>query len=150
MIVRKANKFDLPYFIHVAKKVQDMDFIPDDKQVIDKHFNVLFNTILHGGGIALIVESEEPIGMVVGIINENLWVPNMFMLTQILLFVDEEWRHTKAGYKLLEAYNDTVEKLIEQKRIETSVIHAAEPLHDVDFSRFGYDCIEKTWISNGA
>lgn len=145
MIVRKANKFDLPYFIHVAKKVQDMDFIPDDKQVIDKHFNVLFNTILHGGGIALIVESEEPIGMVVGIINENLWVPNMFMLTQILLFVDEEWRHTKAGYKLLEAYNDTVEKLIEQKRIETSVIHAAEPLHDVDFSRFGYKMSEKIW-----
>ena len=145
MIVRKANKFDLPYFIHVAKKVQDMDFIPDDKQVIDKHFNVLFNTILHGGGIALIVESEEPIGMVVGIINENLWLPNMFMLTQILLFVDEEWRHTKAGYKLLEAYNDTVEKLIEQKRIETSVIHAAEPLHDVDFSRFGYKMSEKIW-----
>lgn len=145
MIVRKANKFDLPYFIHVAKKVQDMDFIPDDKQVIDKHFNVLFNTIIHGGGIALIVESEEPIGMVVGIINENLWVPNMYMLTQILLFVDEDWRNTKAGYKLLEAYNNNVQQLIEQKRIETSVIHAAEPLHDVDFSRFGYKMSEKIW-----
>lgn len=145
MIVRKANKFDLPYFIHVAKKVQDMDFIPDDKQVIDKHMNVLFNTILHGGGIALIAESDGPIGMVVGVINENLWVPQMYMLTQILLYVDEDWRHTKAGYKLLQAYNDETEQLIKDDRIEMSVIHAAEPLHDIDFSRFGYKMSEKIW-----
>lgn len=145
MIIRKANKFDLPYFIDVAKKVQDMDFIPDDKKVIDKHFNVLFTTILHGGGIALIAESDGPIGMVVGVINENLWVPEMFMLTQILLFVDNDYRNTKAGYKLLEEYNIETQKLIDQNRIEMSVIHAAEPLHDIDFSRFGYKMSEKIW-----
>jgi hypothetical protein len=145
MIVRKANKFDIPYFIHVAKKVQDMNFIPDDKQVIEKHFNTLFTTILHGGGIAYVIESEQPIGIIVGIINENLWVPNMYMLTQILLFVDEEWRHTRAGYKLLEAYNEGVEELIKQERIEMSVIHASEPLHDVDFTHFGYKMSEKIW-----
>jgi hypothetical protein len=145
MNIRKANKFDLHYFIHTAKKVQDMSFIPDDKFVIDTHFNVLFNTIINGGGIALIAESEQPIGMVVGIINENLWVPKMYMLTQILLFVDDEWRNTKAGYKLLQAYNDETQKLINDERIDMSVIHAAEPLHDVDFSRFGYKMSEKIW-----
>jgi hypothetical protein len=145
MIIRPANKFDLPYFVHIAKKVQDMSFIPDDKKVIDTHMNVLFNTILHGGGIALIAESEQPIGIVVGTINENLWVPQMYMLTQVLLYVDEEWRHTKAGYKLLKAYNEETEKLINDGRIEMSVIHAAEPLHDIDFSRFGYKMSEKIW-----
>lgn len=145
MNIRKANKFDLPYFIHIAKKVQDMNFIPDDKQVIEKHFNVLFNTILHGGGVALIAESDQPIGIVVGTINENLWVPQMFMLTQVLLYIDEEWRNTKAAYKLLQAYNDETEKLIKEGRIEMSVIHASEPLHDVDFSRFGYKMSEKIW-----
>jgi len=145
MIIRKANKFDLPYFIHVAKKVQDMDFIPEGKEVIEKHFNVIFNTILHGGGIALIAESNEPIGIAVGTINENLWVPQMFMLTQILLYIDEEWRNTRAGYKLLQAYNEETEKLIKEGRVEMSVIHAAEPLHDIDFGRFGYKMSEKIW-----
>jgi len=145
MIIRKANKFDLPYFIHVAKKVQDMDFIPEGKEVIEKHFNVIFNTILHGGGIALIAESNEPIGIAVGTINENLWVPQMYMLTQILLYVDEEWRNTRAGYKLLQAYNEETEKLIKKGRVEMSVIHAAEPLHDIDFGRFGYKMSEKIW-----
>jgi hypothetical protein len=145
MNIRKANKFDLPYFIHVAKKVQDMSFIPDDKKVIETHMNVLFNTILHGGGIALIAESDQPIGIAVGTINENLWVPQMYMLSQVLLYVDEEWRHTKAGYKLLQAYNEETEKLINDGRIEMSVIHASEPLHDIDFSRFGYKMSEKIW-----
>lgn len=145
MNIRLANKFDLPYFLHIAKCVQEMSFIPLGKTVDENHFNILFNTILHGGGIALIAESDEPIGIAVGVINENLWVPNMYVLTQILYFVDEEYRHTKAGYKLLQAYNDESKKLLDSKRIELSVIHAAEPLHDVDFGRFGYKMSEKIW-----
>ncbi len=145
MNIRKANKFDLPYFIHVAHKVHDMNFIPKNATVDENYLNIMFNTILHGGGVALVVESEEPIGMVVGIINENLWVPNMYMLTQILLFIDDEWRSTKAGYKLLRAYNDETQQLINDGRIDMSVIHAAEPLHDIDFSRFGYKMSEKIW-----
>lgn len=145
MNIRRANKFDLPYFLYLARKVQDMSFIPKGKTVDEDHFNVLFNTILHGGGIALIAESDQPVGMAIGIVNENLWVPNMYMLTQILLYVEEEWRHTKAGYKLLQEYNKCTEELIKEGRIEMSVIHASEPLHDIDFSRFGYKMSEKIW-----
>lgn len=145
MNIRLANKFDTPYFIDVAKQVQKMNFIPYGKTVDDEYFNVLFNTILHGNGLAYIAENDEPIGIVIGIVNENIWVPNMYVLTQILLYVDEEWRNTRAGYKLLEAYNKGVQNLIEQGRIEMSVIHASEPLHDTDFSRFGYTMSEKIW-----
>lgn len=145
MNIRRANKFDLPYFLYTTRKVQDMSFIPNGKKVDEEHMNILFNTILHGGGIALIAESDQPIGLVVGIVNENLWVPKMYMLTQILLYVDEEWRDTKAGYKLLKEYNVATQELIDTKRIEMSVIHAAEPLHDIDFSRFGYKMAEKIW-----
>jgi hypothetical protein len=67
------------------------------------------------------------------------------MLTQILLYVDDEWRNTRAGYKLLEEYNRYAQELLDLKRIEMSVIHASEPLHDIDFSRFGYKMSEKIW-----
>lgn len=145
MIIRPANKFDIPYFIQIGKKVQEMNFIPHGTVVDEKHLNVLFNTILHGGGIAFIAESDQPIGIVAGVVNENLWIPNMYMLTQILLYVDEEWRHTRAGYKLLQAYNNETQNLIKLGRIDMSVIHASEPLYDVDFSRFGYKMSEKIW-----
>lgn len=145
MIIRRANKFDLSYFLYATRKVQDMSFIPHGKKVNEEHMNILFNTILHGGGIALIAESDQPIGLVVGIVNENLWVPKMYMLTQILLYVDEEWRNTKAAYKLLKEYNIATQELIDTNRIEMSVIHAAEPLHDIDFGRFGYKMAEKIW-----
>jgi len=145
MNIRKANKFDLPYFIHVAKKVQHMGFVPQNKTIDEQYFNIMFNTVLHGGGIALIAESEQPIGICIGVINENLWSPDLYMLTQILLFVDDEWRNTRAGYKLLEEYNKRTQELLDLKRIEMSVIHASEPLHDIDFSRFGYKMSEKIW-----
>jgi hypothetical protein len=145
MNIRKANKFDLPYFIHVAKKVQDMDFVHDDAVLIDKHFNVLFNTILHGGGIALVAESEQQVGIVVGVINENIWMPNLFQLTQILFYVDEEWRSTKAGHRLLTEYNNASQELLDKERVNMCVIHASEPLHDINFDKFGYKMVEKVW-----
>lgn len=145
MIIRTANKFDLNYFLYVARKVQHMGFVPQDKTIDVEYFNIMFNTIIHGGGIALIAESDQPIGICIGVINENLWVPNMNMLTQILLYVDEDWRDTRAGYKLLQEYNTRTQELIDQNRIEMSVIHASEPLHDIDFSRFGYKMSEKIW-----
>lgn len=145
MNIRKANKFDLPYFIHVAKKVQDMHFVPEEAVLIEKHFNVLFNTIINGGGIALIAESEEPVGMIVGVINENIWMPQLFQLTQILFYIDEEWRNTKVGYKLLQEYNKQSKELLDNDRVNLCVIHASEPLHDIDFDRFGYKMVEKIW-----
>jgi hypothetical protein len=50
---------------------------------------------------------------------------------------------------LISEYNDKCIELIEIKRIDYSTISAAKPMFDIDFSRFGYDCIEKTWLSNG-
>lgn len=145
MNIRLANKFDVNYFIHIAKKVYDMDFINTTEPVNEEHLNSMFNGILHGNGIALIAESDSNIGIVVGIINENLWYPNMFQLTQILLFVDEDYRNTRAGYLLLKEYNKLAKQLIDDKRINNSIIYAAEPLHDIDFSRFGYKMAEKIW-----
>jgi hypothetical protein len=68
---------------------------------------------------------------------------------QIMLYIDEEYRHTRIGHMLISEYNDKCVELIEQKRIDYSTISAAKPMFDIDFSRFGYDCIEKTWLSNG-
>jgi len=145
MIIRKANKFDLPYFVQIAKTVQEMNFVHDDAVLIDKHFNVLFNTIINGGGIALIAESEQPVGMVVGVIGENVWMPQLFQLSQILFYVDEEWRNTRVGHKLLTEYNVQSQILLDADRVNMCVIHASEPLHDINFDKFGYKMVEKIW-----
>lgn len=145
MNIRLANKFDVKYFIDVATKINDMEFITADKPVQKDHINSLFNAIIHGKGIALIAESEKPIGIIVGLITENLWHPDYLQLNQILFYTDEEWRDTKAGYLLLKKYNEMAKDFLDKNRISTSIIQAAQPLHEIDFSRFGYKMAEKIW-----
>lgn len=150
MLVRAANKFDLPYYTHLVRKIHTMAEIGTyDVPIDDTYLNSLFNTILHGGGIALVLEQEQQIGMMIGVISPNIWSPQTLVMHQILLFVDEEYRNTRAAHMLITEYIDKCNELKEQKRINYHTISATKTMFDIDFTRFGYDWIEKTWLSNG-
>lgn len=150
MKIRIANKFDLPYYIHLVHKIHTMAEIGTyNVPLDDTYLNSLFNTIIHGGGIALIVEDKEPIGMMIGVISPNIWSPETLVMHQILLFIDEEYRNTRAAHMLITEYIDKCNELKEHKRISYHTISATKTMFDIDFTRFGYDWIEKTWLSNG-
>ena len=150
MNIRLANKFDLPYYTHLVHKIhQDADIGKYDVKLDDTYLNSLFNTILHGGGIALVVESDSPIGMMIGVISPNVWSPDTLVMHQILLYVDEEYRNTRAAHMLVTEYIERCEEYRLQNRIKYHSITASKTMFDIDFTRFGYDWIEKTWLSNG-
>lgn len=150
MKIRNANKFDLPYYLHLVHKIHELKEIGSyDVKLDDTYLNSLYNTIIHGGGIALIVESQEPVGMMLGVISPNIWSPENYVMHQILLYVDDEYRHTRAGHMLISEYIDQCHDLKLQNRIQYNTINATKTMFDIDFTRFGYDCIEKTWLSNG-
>ncbi len=150
MNIRIANKFDLPYYINLVHKIHELGEIGTYNVPLDDvYLNSLFNTIIHGGGIALIAESDCNVGMIVGVISPNVWSPQTMIMHQILLYIDDEYRHTRAGHMLITEYIDRCNELKEQKRIQYHTISATKTMFDIDFTRFGYDWIEKTWLSNG-
>ena len=149
--VREANKFDVNYFIelvhHVASEEHIMAY--NHGGLDSEYLNQLFASIIAGAGIAMIVEDtkeNKQLGMAVGIITPAVWAPHILNMVQILLWTDEEYRKTRAGYKLLKGYEDKVEEFMEQDRIRYSTICASEPLFDTDFSKFNYTMDEKIWI----
>lgn len=148
MKVRLANKFDLPYFIDTVKLVHGKDFAKQfhDVTLDDTHLNVMFNSVIHGAGVALIIESSENIGLSFGCISPNVWHPQTLFLHNLIFYIEEEWRNTTAGHRLLTAYNNAAKELQKQGRIHSYTISAAEPLFEVDFERFGYNMVEKTWM----
>lgn len=150
MKIRQANKFDLNYFLHLVHKIHETGDIGTYPVTLeDEYLNSLFNTILHGGGVALVAEDNETLGMMVGVISPNIWSPKTFIMHQILLFVDEEYRNTRLAHMLITEYIDKCNELVNEKRITYHTISAAKPMFDIDFTRFGYDWIEKTWMSVG-
>jgi hypothetical protein len=149
MIIREANKYDLPYFIELIENLAKSEHIMryNYEKLDHTHLNMIFSTILAGRGAMLVVENEETKklhGMAAGLINPHLYAPHILILTQIILWVDEGFRKT-AGFKLMQAYEDKTDEYIEEGRIRYGVITASEPLFDTDFSKFGYTMDEKCW-----
>lgn len=151
MNIRPANKFDLPYFIDLIHRINDMDELGDIVQgeLDDVYLNQLFATVLAGAGLCFIVETDRRIGMILGVISPNMWAPKYVFIHQVLYYVEEEYRHTKAGYLLFKEFDKQSQKLVEQKRIHHVSVSAPKTLLEMDFERFEYELSEKTWIKKG-
>lgn len=151
MIIREANKFDVKYFINLIHRINKDDELGDIVygQLDDNHINTIFTSIIAGAGICYIAESEDNIGIIAGIINPNIWAPQYLFMHQILFYVEEEYRNTKAGYLLLKEFDKKANELVKQKRIHHITLSAPKTILDMDFSRFDYELCEKTWIKQG-
>jgi hypothetical protein len=150
MNVRLANKFDLPYFLRTVHEIHKKGEIGTfDVPLNDDYLNTMFATAINGGGLVLIAESDEPIGIMLALISPNIWSEQTLLMNELLWYVDEEYRNTRAGYLILQKYQAICEDLIKKKRIKFHTINTAKPMFDIDFTRFGYDMIASTWISTG-
>lgn len=150
MQVRHSNLFDLPYFLECIPKVRELDHNrwSQDVELDDKHLNAMFVGIVNGQGLAVVVEKDnKPIGMCVGIISPNLWAPNTYFLHQVLIYVDENHRKSRAAYMLIKYYTEQADKLVNDSRIYKYTFTASEPMFGVDLEKFNYSLVEKTWLS---
>lgn len=148
MNIRLANKFDLPYFLKKVHEIHEKGEIGDfDVELNDDYLNSMFATAINGGGLVLIAESDEPIGILFALIAPNLWSDKTLLMNELLWYVEEDYRNTRAGYLLLKRYQELCEELIQKKRIRFHTINTAKSMFDIEFSRFGYDKTAETWIS---
>ena len=151
MIIRPATKFVLSYFIHIIQKINDNDELGDIIQadLDDYHLNSIFATVLAGAGLCYIAESETNIGIIMGIISPNIWAPQYLFMHEIVYYVDEEYRNTRAGYLLFKEFDKKCQELVLQKRIHHITLSMPKTLLDINFERFDYEVSEKTWIKKG-
>lgn len=148
MIVRSANKFDMPYFINTVRKVHENDLANDYgmHELNNDYLNSLYQSLLLGEGVVLVLESDSVVGICVGIIAPNTWNPEVKFLHQLLLYVEPEYRNTRGAYKLVKEFDRVAHDLRDANKIHRFVINVSEPLFDIDFSKFGYKVVEKTWL----
>lgn len=151
MNIRLANKFDLQYFINTIHKINDNDELGDIIQadLDDNHLNSIFATVMAGAGLCYVAESDTNVGIIMGIVSPNLWAPQYLFMHQIVYYVDEEYRNTRAGYLLFKEFDKKCQELVEQKRIHHVTLSMPKTLLDMDFERFDYEVSEKTWIKKG-
>jgi RimJ/RimL family protein N-acetyltransferase len=148
MNIRPANKFDLPHIIKMLRHFRDNSPVDKIKECNNEmYIATLYAHILAGRGIAFVSEYDQPFGMIVGFIDQNIWDPNIKVLKELVYWVEPDHRNTTAGYRLLKAYNDKAKELIEENRIDLYTMTKMVNSPDLDFSRFGYTKTEEVWVA---
>lgn len=148
MKIREANKFDLPHVLDMLRNFRNETPIEIMKDCNNEEYiNKLFHAVLVGRGVALIAEKDKPVGMIIGIIDNNIWDPDLYILKELVYWVEPEYRNTTAGYRLLKSYNDMAKKLVKSKRIKMYTMTKMVNSPDLDFKKFGYRKTEEVWVA---
>jgi len=148
MKIRTANKFDLPHIITMLKHFREQTPVDIMKNCDNEEYiNKLYHHIILGGGIAIIAETDKPIGMIIGVKDQNIWDPELRILRELVYWVEPEHRNTTAGYRLLKEYNKQATELVEQGKIKLYTMTKMVNSPDIDFARFGYTKTEEVWVA---
>ena len=150
MKVRAATKFDLPDIFRMLRSFRNQTPIDDMKSCDNEpYINKLFTCILAGGGVVIVAakEEEQIVGMIAGVIDSNIWEPELKVLRELVFWVDESSRGSSAGARLIKAYGEAAQQLIDKERIKFYTMTKMINSPDLNFSRYGYRKSEEVWVA---
>jgi len=150
MNIRIANKFDTPYIINMLRHFREESPVEKIKECNNEQYiTTLYTHILAGRGLALVAEYDQPIGMIIGYIDQSIWDPDIRILKELVYWVEPQYRHTTTGYRLLKKYNELANEYKLNNRIHLYTMTKLVNSPDLDFTRFGYTKTEEVWVAGG-
>lgn len=147
MNIAIATKFDIPAMITLMKCYSSHSTIPALKnRHNENHILLLFTNIIAGQGRAFVAyEDSTPIGLLISIIQQNIWNPEVRLLHELAFYVEPEYQHRSVGYRLIKEYEKYGNQLVNCKVISGFTISRL-PTSKFDPSSKGYDLIDQTYL----
>jgi RimJ/RimL family protein N-acetyltransferase len=149
MKIRHANKFDFPEILAMGYrfKMQGPTELSNGFQNED-HIASIYAHIMAGRGLALVAERDGKLaGMLIGMVDSLIWDPDTRVLREILYWVDEEYRGSTAGYRLLAQYVKEGDEMVDSGRITAYTMVKMINSPDLKFEKFGFKKTEEVWIA---
>jgi hypothetical protein len=149
MKVRQATRFDIPDLTRMMLEYRQhspLECLRTANNV--SHFESMIAQILVGRGVIYVAEKNtKVVGMLIALINPNIWDPDTLAMNELAYWVDIEHRNTLAGYKLLKAYRDFCEQAKLLGSIKYYTISKMVNSPDIKYDRFGFEKLEEMWRS---
>jgi len=149
MKIRHANKFDFPAIAAMLRRFKlncptDISINFDN----ETHVATVYAHIMAGRGLALVAERDGKLtGMLIGMIDSLIWDPDTRVLREIAYWVDEEYRGSTAGYRLLAQYVKEGDEMVENGRINAYSMVKMTNSPDLKFEKFGFKKTEEVWVA---
>ena len=113
------------------------------------HVNNVIDHILKTG-IALVCEhNERVIGMLLATIQGDLWLPDVKRMTEVAWWVEEEFRGTTAGARLLNRYVAIGLEAKDRGHISTFTLTTLATTPDLKLEDRGWEPIDYNWAFRG-
>ena len=149
MIIREADKFDLPKVIDLVSdfyNAVELD-LKNYGELDLEYVNKLYHHIVLGGGVAIVAEhGEKLVGIILAVKNPNIFYPDKIVLNEMLIYVDPVHRKSSACYKMLIRYKEIGDKMIKDDKITTYTVTKTEDLDEIKFENLGYRKTEEVWV----
>ena len=149
MKIRNANKFDFPKILemlHRFKKAGPTALssgFDNEDQVA-----TIYAHIMAGRGLALVAEKDgELAGLLIAMIDPIIWDPDTRIMRELAYWVDEEYRGSTAGYRLIAEYVKQADQMVEDDRISAYVIAKMANSPDLKYDKFGFTKVEEVWVA---
>ena len=149
MKVRKATKFDLPKIIEMLHRYK-LAGPTNISNAFDNedHVTILYAHIMAGKGLALVSEKDNVItGMLLAMVDSIIWDPDTRIMRELAYWVDEEYRGSSAGYRLLSEYVKQANEMVDEGRINAYVITKMANSPDLKYDKFGFTKTEEIWVA---
>jgi Acetyltransferase (GNAT) domain len=147
MIIRTAQRYDLDIIVDMMRDYSVYSPIPILRtQTNEIHVRTLLTHIIMGMGVIFLAEKDNvTCGMLICIRQNNIWNNNIYHISELAYWVDEKYRNSTAGYRLLKAYTDYCESRVKNKEIEYFTISKMNNSPDLRYDRYGFNKLEETW-----
>jgi len=148
MIVRDATPFDIPILLDMLRRYRRLTPLAflaeaDDAEYVTK----MLTEIMAGKGVALVVDNDGIVGMLLASIAPSIWSPKHLLMTELAYWVEPESRGGTAGYRLLVEYKKIGQQMQKEKRICNFLISKMSNSPNLQYQKFGFDKLEEFWVA---
>lgn len=148
MKIRQATKYDIESIIEMLKHFRDCAPTTQLRESNDENYVIgILSAILGGLGAIFVADKGKLVGMLISVKSNNLWNPRVMELHEIAYWVEPEYRHTSAGYRLLKAYCDHATEMKQQGLISSYTMSKMVNSPDLKYNRFGFNKLEEKWVN---
>ncbi len=121
-----------------------------DPQYNDKTVRLFLDSLLKSGVILLAERENKCVGMLLGQIQQDPWLPHVKTMKEIAWWVEPEHRETTIGYRLLTEYVKCGKKLQQAGIINGFTLTSMEISPIGNLEKRGWTKIETNYLYEGA
>lgn len=150
MKIRHGTQADDDAIIFALKKFADQQPLGrlkvEAKRYNDHHVRKVLDAVRRTGLLLIAQDDEHIAGVFMASISGDIWVPSMSIMSELIWWVNPEYRNSSAGLRLLKEYTKIGEQMVEQGKISMFTMTLLSNSPSINLEKRGWSKLETNYV----